>query len=501
MRKFKLDKQMSKRIAAFSMVGIVFISSMNLSGCSKKETNKENTNTTISTVDEPVVSYEKEKTLVNSTKDRITNMFPEMDENIVNNSTLILLLDVLAKEDENGKVNAEIISNFKSKIDTDNMMNEFNAFLDQLEQMMISENKTVSISNVLPEELEQDKIILSNIETITSNIINGKDKNEIVTNFNKIYELFVEENEIEINEFKFEIRDLSYSNRAVAEAYARTAAYFARNYITEEQYEKIDKRTNNQNNKAYIKTRLEILNNQMEEKSETDIINLFNNKYSDLEELLNGKINISSDTQKNLINYLNLKYLDSDKVATKDKNEILVEYEETKVNDILLAIDAITTYNNSSQNDIVVLSQLLVDNYKNTNNGKIDEIAINFVQYNSIMLLNTVNSEATFSEIYNNPYFENLYKYFTKQDFTHKYNDINGEVVETNIIWQEISDGANFINNEVILYTLNKLPKVNGMESFTTKAQTNLSESIQYIQNTVSGECEKVDSNEFVKTK
>ena len=39
------------------------------------------------------------------------------------------------------------------------------------------------------------------------------------------------------------------------------------------------------------------------------------------------------------------------------------------------------------------------------------------------------------------------------------------------------------------------------MDQYIEKSQTNLTESIQYIQNTVTGECEKVEASEFVKTK
>ncbi|MBQ9071827.1 MAG: hypothetical protein IJY25_01555 [Bacilli bacterium] len=476
-----------KRLTAFVLMGTIALSTITLTSCNKKE-KEETSQTSVETI--------PEEATVNTVKENIKKLFPEMNDEIVDDTTLILLLNILAKEDENGKISADVISNFKSKIDSDNIMDNFNAFLSQLENGMIKENKIISMSNVLPQELDNDKVILSHIEKIVENIKNSTDKATINKEFTKLTTLFVEEDELEVDGFKFEIRDLTNGSRALAQAYARTAAYFARNYITEEQAERMDNRTNNQNNKAYIKTDLEVLGNQIDEVSEIDVVSAFDNQYLAVENYIDTKVDLSSGDEKDLVNYLNLKYLASDKVATKDKNQILNGYEEEKVNDVILSIDAINTYNLNNQNDIITFSNLLVGEYKNTQTGQIDKVALDFVQYNSIMLLNTVEKDAKFTDIFNNPYFQNLKLYIMRNDFTHKYND--GDV---KVQHEEISGGANLINNEIIRYTLSKLPQVKGLESFVELSKTNLEGSIQYVQNIVTGECEKAELEEFVKTK
>ena len=113
------------------------------------------------------------------------------------------------------------------------------------------------------------------------------------------------------------------------------------------------------------------------------------------------------------------------------------------------------------------------------------------------MLLNTTKAESTQKEIYNNLYFQNLYKYFTKQNFTHKYSEDN----EVTVNYQDVSDGAKLIANEIVSYTLNQRSNILGFEGYEEKINTNLTETIQYVQNVVTGECEKVELNEFVKTK
>lgn len=489
MRKFKIDKNLSKRISALSMAGIILIT--NLAGCKKQNNNKTQTPNSI-------------VKMVDNTNNKIDTLLPEISDEMVDNSSLMLLLDVIAKEDENGKISADVISEFKSKLDVDDMMNEFTSFLDIIGYNAKQDGKIVKVSDALPKELDNDKVILSSVETILENIIKySKEKNKdgVVLEFNKIYTLFVDEKEIEVDGIKFEIRDLTFPSRAVATTYAETAAYYSRNYITNEQYEKIDERTDDQNNKAYIKSKLEILSNQMEEVSEIDVIKLFDEKYEEINKLLKGKVNLSKDTIKNLVNYINLKYISGDKVSTKDMKQIVGEYTDEKVNDVITAIDAINTYNLSNQNNIIPFSVFLVDEHLKTETGITDKIALDFIQFNSIMLNNTTDSKTNYNELKNNPYFKNVYKYFTKQNFTHIQKDENGKKINNNIIWQEISDGTNFVNYQVILYTLNKLPKVDNLDNYIEKTETNIGESIQYIQNTIMDECKKIDATEYVLTK
>ncbi|MBQ2946875.1 MAG: hypothetical protein IJE04_03380 [Bacilli bacterium] len=488
MRKFKIDKNISRRIAALSAAGVIFVTG--LTGCKSKENKTETVNNSI-------------VTMVEDTTNKIDAIIPEASDELVNNASIMLLLDIIAKEDENGKISADVICEFKSKLDVDNMISEFTSFLDMIGFNTKESGKVEKVSTVLPEELKNDKIILSNIETILENIIKYSkegNKDGVVTEFNKIYTLFVEEKEIEIDGTTFEIRDLTFPSRAVATTYAETAGFYSTNYVTEDKLAKLDERTNDQNNKAYIKSKLEILANQMEEKSRVDIIGLFDDKYAEITKLVNGKVNLSESTIKNLVNYMNLKYISGDEVATKDMNELVGEYEDQKVIDVITAIEAINTYNFNNQKNIIPFSSFLVGEHLNTDTGKTDKIALDFVQYNTIMLNNTDDVE-TYDELSNNPYFKNVFKYFTKQDFTHIQKDENGKQVNNDIVWQHISDGVNFVNYQVILSSLNKLPQVSNIDNYKAITEENFGESIQYIQNTIMDECKKVDTKEYILTK
>ena len=269
MKNLKIYKKLNTRAAALLLSGTMFLTAFGLSGCNRKNNSEEE-----------VIAPNPIVTTVDNTNNDLDLILPEASDEIIDNASIMLLLDLIAKKDENGKISTDLISEFKAKLDADNMINEFNSFLDMIQQKAI-EGEFKEVSTVLPEELKNDKIILSNIESIVENIIefyNKKDKKGLINEYSKIYTLFVEEKEIEMNGLTFEIRDLSYTSRAVATTYAEIANYYAKNYISEKEYNKMDKRTNDQNNKAYIKEILSILSNQMEEKSEVDVIKVFDGK-------------------------------------------------------------------------------------------------------------------------------------------------------------------------------------------------------------------------------
>ena len=479
MKNYKLYKNTSKRITALIMAGLLSVSGLTMTGCTKKENDNKK--------DASQVQIENS---FDSTKKGIVALFPTMNPDVVENAALILMLDEIAKEDENEQIKANYMSLFKSKIDSDNMIDDFNSFLDTLEQAMIDEEKTIETWNLV---IEEDSEIISNLESITQNIINGNES-AIKTNFEIIYKLFVKEEKVNVNGLDIEIRNLSYSGRAVADAYARTSAYYARNYITEKEYAKIDERTDAQNSKAYIKTKLEVLRNLMNEKSEINVNDAFNNEYASTKSNLNGKINTSEVNIENLVNVLNLEYLNSDKVSTKDRNNILGEYSDENVSNVLITIDAITKYNQSNK-DSILLSNMLIDKYAKTETGKLDKIALDYIQYNAMSLLNTTNAGSSFNEVYSNGYFQNLYKALTKQNLVCKYTD--GTKVTIN--YQVLSDGAKVAINEIILFVMNERPNLKKGKGFEDRANSNVLDSVQYIQNTMLGECKKVEGNQFVK--
>ncbi len=509
MKKFKLDKKNSVRLIA----GVMTLTmSFPIIGCGKKETKSSDKNSELYgpfiseiVTDDPsdvTSEYDVYKSIVENNVTELKNAFPMVSDDIINDASLIILLDVLAKEDENNKINPDVISNFKSRIDSDNMMDNFNSFIDSLENEAIVKGNNIYISSTLPDDMDYEKKILSSIEGIAYNIkllsSDSNNKDKIKDEFKKIYTLFVEEDEIEENGLKFKVRDLPFSLRSVANADARIAAFYAKYYITDEEYKAIDNRTNDQNNKAYIKTKLEILRNSIDEISKEDIKKILNNKYTQIKNLLQNKVNTTDEVINSLVNFVNIEYITSDKVATKDRNEILSTYNDDTINDVMILIDAIIKYNLQSQNGYIAFSDLLIEPYLETDKGNMSYYALNRIELDSILLTNYINENTKFTDIYNVSYFDSINKYLTKQDFTHKYKDEAGTIVSKDIYYQSIGLGAVFVNDEILRYTFSNV-NIKGMESFKDKSNENMGESIQDMGITITEECEKQDVLEFVK--
>lgn len=478
MKKFKLDKINSRKFIAVALSALMALSVVSFGGCTKKSSNDDTKNAQI----------ELENSN-DSLKRKIRELFPTLGEDVIDNSALIILLDKIAKENENGKIDSEYISLFKSKVDVDNMISDYNSFINVLEQTMISSNKIVKASDLV---IDEDKDIMNKLESITSNVINGSNE-EKLNNIKLIHTLFVLEKEVEVDGLTFEIRDLSYSGRTIASAYARTCAYYARDIITEDMYKAIDDRTNDQNNKSYIKIILEVLSNQMTEVSKVDVVSLFNEKSGEVKNTFDGKIVVSDENRTNLINYINIEYLNSDDVANKDKNLVLGEYTDKNMLAVLDVIDVITTYNQNNPNNIILFSNLLVDEYAKTAKGKEDAVALDYIQYNIYMFLNTTKEDSTFNEIYNNPYFKNINDYLCGRNFTHSYSEDKTIIVD----WQDISDGVKLVCNEMIFHALNKRENIMNVQGYEEQINNNLEDSIRYIEITVTDECKKVDMEYF----
>lgn len=495
----RLDKKGSKKnnkavgLTSILLAVVMMGSGLGLTGC--KNENQKNKNS-----DDTSITYQKEDDMIETLKSELKKIAPEMTDEKLTDTALILTLNLIAQENENGKIRSDIMDYFKNKVDADSMMDNFNSFEDVIETNMITEDKFVSVSTALPEELKEDKEILGYIENISKNVMDASlngDKETVNSEFNKIYTLFVDEDKLTVDGTEFEVRDLNYSIRSVAEAYARCAAYYGRNYVKEDKLKAVDKRTNAQNNKAYIKEILSIMANNIDEVSDTDVIGEFNYKYTAFEKLLNGKINTSAGNQKDLVNYLNLKYLEGTHVSLKDKKSILNDYDEKQVDDTILAIDAISKYNETHYTDGIIFSDLLIEDYLNTDTGKIDKVALDYIQYNSNELLKDKENIKDFTTILENSYFKNIYRYFTKQDLTHEYP---GSDEKINFAWQDISEGVNFVNSEIIIYTLKQFPHLKeDFENygFIKQTQANLTESVQYAQNVITGECQKADSKDY----
>ena len=220
MKNYKLSKEGSKKFISTILALELLFSTVGFSSCSKKEID-----------DVSVENVEETNSSLDIVISRIKGLNLDLDDRTITDASIVLLLSEVAKRDENGKISPSILETYKNTFNKDAVLEDFDTFLSRIENAMLYE-KFISVADILPYEMENDKVILKDIEKIAEDALNNKDNKEVVIEkFNEIYKLFVEEKEV--NGYK--VRDLNFSIRAVAYSYAREVAYLARNYITDEE--------------------------------------------------------------------------------------------------------------------------------------------------------------------------------------------------------------------------------------------------------------------------
>ena len=490
MRRFKISRGGSKKFISSALALQLVFGALALSSCSDKEV--EETEQEITT--EEVV----EDNTFEETVKKIKALNLDLSDKSIKDSTLVLLLSVLAKEDENGKVNADEISKYVNHFDRDAVLEGFDNLLSEVETQMLKGN-FVSVSGVLPEEMSADKTVLKEIEAITKEALDNKDNKEIVSDcFVKIYKLFVSGETVD----GFEIDQMDYSTRAVAYSYAREVMFLARNYVSDEDYERIDKRTNDQYSRSELVIKLEKLENDFVEVSDGKAVAMFQKRYEQFHDVLIAKVKSSNDVQKLLVNYINIKYL-LNEVTTKDRNEIIGSYTDEDLKAALELIDAIILYNaetygnNKDTNNLISLSKVMIDNTDN------DRIALDYVTKSCMEVLNLVNEDLTYDALELNGYYDLLCACTVEQD-EYKYIGSDGKENTIKFNWHEMSDGVKLVCFEMINFTFSRMPKkVKDNSIFNSYYEVSadmLFRNVQFFQDTLD-DCKPLDKTEYVKTK
>ena len=180
----------------------------------------------------------------------------------------------------------------------------------------------------------------------------------------------------------------------------------------------------------------------------------------------------SIDISKKIIS--ETEYEKKQSVNTKKENNVFEI--DSSFNDIKELINFSLSYSIHNTNNIKVISELMSDEYKNTEQGHIDSIVLNYLQHNCILFIKTIQNNPTYEEIIYNPYFKKIQKYMEKQEILIDKNSEKG------ILWNEIGDESKHVINIMIMYILNRFASVKGIESFMQTAYCNLDETTKLLQ-------------------
>ena len=466
----KVNKDLKKRIAAVSLSLVSLVGVFTFSSCKKEVT-------------EEVENYEEVENNIDKIRDNIKGKISNMSLVDAYNAAIILDMNEIVKRDSNDKYNADIMSKLTKNMEPDALIDSYCAVLDNIENEITINGNNVRFSEVLPETYSKEKEILSKLEDLVLDSL-SQSKETSVKIFEIVYDLFVLDKIVEVRGTTFATRDLSPQFRALTNHYAKAMAYNARNFIDDKKYEEVINSTNGDDWKSQIFTELSVLDNQMQEESKVDAVKIFNNKYTQVKNLLNQVMQVNDNEVKALVNYLNIDYLNMDEVSYSDKLSILGDYSDESVSLAIDLIDRIMEYNKNNLNSMVAFSKFLVDEYKAKDKGEISSLALDNILYSSLKLYDETREDVKFSDVYLNPNFKELEKYLTKQDT--KYSVSNKE---HDIDFQSIGNGANFVNFVVILNEFNYSLNIKELDSYKELAQDGLKQEISFIRNYVYGEC------------
>ena len=466
-----------------------------LGGCTAKK--EEKTTSTPELTKNTVI-----ESIVDNTANKIEELTPELTPEMEKNAAIILYLDTIAAKDENGKINVELIKSLKSRIDSTNMTEDFNSFLDEIQQKMITEGKIYEASKLFNlalneeekalftdselAEIKEDEAILEAIE-FTVKLAVDELENGKTDSFYVIFKAITEDEPIIVNKNKFYISKLSPAGRALANMYAETVLYYGRNIIPEAEQKLMDSAMDDQNNKAKIASVLDILGNDMPvEESEINVEEVLNSKYTSVINLLKGKVNADEETIKDLVNYINIEYLTSSSVSYKDRNAVYGELTEEEMNAVIDLISAINKYNIKNPDNAVVFKTFLIDEFAKTDKGVADSNVMDYIQFNAYGLetnKDLVTDATSFRKI---PYGANIFKYITKDNATF---EVGENTID--IIWQNTTDGSGLVCYVIVYDTLKGMKDFGLNDNYIEKTTMDLNETIKSIQKSINDECEK----------
>lgn len=465
MKKFKLYKDLSIRLSALSLAGIITV--MGFGGC--KEKKQEDTNEVILTNDQ----------LINNEIDKLTDLLnSKLDDKFYLNSddqksSIVLLnLDYIvsnATYDENGQLCETALDHIYPRgINTKKELNDLNTFLSKYREytrLLTSKEEFINLSDYAL--LENDKLIIQELENMIKELIilkNKGSKEEINKLFDKISSFFVNEGTLNINGKEYKKSDLSNGFRKGSEVFGTIASSMTHEYVEEEKRAKLDDKLNTSDSIYQLEVLLEVfanskqnvintmINNQdtyILSDSDYDMINSFNSKYDEVLNSIKGKINLTNDEISSLVQIANIDYLASDKVTSGAMKTIITNDFEVIINNARSAQEKIEVYNKNHQNDLYTYENLFVDDVENT----VNITAIKGNIYSAINLLNDVDSNSTYSDIYNNSYFQ----------FLELYNGYSSEVTinskdGSKITKNDTGYGTRFITNNIARIALESLP-------------------------------------------
>lgn len=473
MKRLKLYKQMNNKVVSIAMASTLFLTSLGFSGCNKNNDKNDDTLNN-DTVNNDIVIIDQD-TIMSNTIDSLTNNLDNdinskffLNSDDQKSSIVLLNLDYIVSnatyDSEGNLLSTALDKVYPNGLNTKKELNDLNTFLSKYREytrLLKNSNDFISLSKYAL--IDQDKIIISELENMTKELIDLKNKDskeEINTLFNKISEFFVEEGILNINGKEYKKSDLSNGFRKGSEVFGTIFSEMTSDYVSKDKREKLDNKLKTTDSIYQIEVLLEVfanskqnvintmINNQdtyILDDSDIEMINSFNSKYDQVLNNTKNKVNLTNDEISALVQIANIDFLASDNVSAGAMKTIVNKDFDTVIRNSISGIEKIEAYNKVHTTDLYTYEDLFMNDEENL----VNIIAIKGNISATLNLLNETNSNSTYSEIYNNKYFR----------FIELYNNYSSQVTINNQVTKnDTGYGTRFITNNIARITLESLP-------------------------------------------
>lgn len=489
---YNYRKTIAKVLCGFTLL----TTSATITSCSKKNDNSSNS---IVEDNQDIIMKDKIDYLSNGLSNDIQNKF-FLNSDDVESVLTILNIDYICKN-ASYDLDGEVVSSaldliYPNGLNTKKELNDINTFLSKYREYTESlknVDEFLRISNY--SLLEQDKIILSELENKTINLINlinsNGSKEEIEKLYNEVHSFYVNEGLLIINEKEYKKEDLSNGASKCSEVFGNIFSSITRNHISYEKREELSNKLRTTNSLYQIQVLLEVFGNNKSnvvnmmvnnedtyilDESDVEMINLFTNKTNDVLNNLKNKVNVTNEEVASIVQIANLDYLVSDNVSAGAMKSIITSDFETLIRNGKSFIEKVEKYNKENQTNLYIYDDLFVLDEEND----INITAIKGHIKSVLSLYNSINENSLNLDIYNNINYK----------FIELYNLYSSEANVNGITKNDTGYGTRFITNNISRIALESLGK--DLEILKAVNEENSDLAIYPIMNSmIDGKCSK----------
>ncbi len=451
MNKVKLNK-LNTRALAFLLSSVALFTA---GGCAKSVDKEANTNNSAEQIDPDSETLSIINNMKDNLNNNLSNKFYLNDDDQISSITLLNIDYILksATYDENGNFKSSILTKLYPKgLNTNKELNDLNTFLSKYREynLHLDGKEFMTISDYAL--IEQDKIIISKLESMTKELINLVDSNatseEVNNLFNIMYDFYVKDGSIVVGNKSYKKSDLSNGFSKGSEVFGNIVSVYSRNYVNEETRSKLDKRLNTKDSLYKIEVLLEKFANTNENvinmminddtsyvltKEDEKVINSFKSIY-DIVMDSSSKFNATYDEVKGIVNLANIDYLASDEVSAAALKTIIGEDAGLMIDNATKFIKKADNYNYNNQNDLFVYNNVFINDSENIAN-------LTAIQGS---IVTSIRLKANSTDLSNNKYF-NFIQYYNGYSNKASFKTSDG----SKIVKNDTGRGTRYITNRI----------------------------------------------------